>query len=132
MDISRTVGIVAAGGLAVLAGFFAVGQVHAQADIVARDTTWSAPVDTIPAPPAETTPASDDTTWSVPADTTPASDDTTWSVPAETTSASDDTTWSAPADTTPAPDDTTSKPPVDGGLGDGPVLATPNDTTWGW
>ncbi|MET7524658.1 hypothetical protein ACWEAF_20185 [Streptomyces sp. NPDC005071] len=95
MDISRTVRIVAAGGLAVLAGFFAAGQVHAQADIVARDTTWSAPVDTIPAPPADTIPAP-------PADTAPASDDTTWSAP------------------------------VDGGLGDGPVLATPNDTTWGW
>ncbi|MDX3766347.1 MULTISPECIES: hypothetical protein [unclassified Streptomyces] len=117
MDISRTVRIVAAGGLAVLAGFFAAGQVHTQADIVAGDTTWSSPVDTIPGPPAETIPASDDTTWSVPVDPTPAPDDTTWSVP---------------ADTTPAPDDTTSQPPVDGGLGDGPVLATPNDTTWGW
>jgi hypothetical protein len=102
MDISRTVRIVAAGGLAVLAGFFAAGQVHAQADIVAGDATWSAPVDTIPAPPAETTPAPDDNTWSV------------------------------PADTTPAPDDTTSKPPVGGGLGDVPIPITPNDTTWGW
>ncbi|MFF0290702.1 hypothetical protein [Streptomyces sp. NPDC005262] len=102
MVISRTARIVAAGGLAVLAGFFAAGQVHAQADIVARDTTWSSPVGTIPGPPAETIPASDDTTWSV------------------------------PADPTPAPDGTTSKSPVDGGLGDGPILATPNDTTWGW
>lgn len=112
MDISRTVRIVAAGGLAVLAGFFAAGQVHAQADIVAGDTTWSAPVDTIQAPPAEIIPASDDTTWLVPADTTPASDDTT---------------WSAPADTTPAPDDTTWLTPVDG-----PVTAVPMDTAWGW
>nr|WTB35112.1 hypothetical protein OG781_41715 [Streptomyces sp. NBC_00830] len=78
----------AAGGLAVLAGFFAAGQVHAQADIVAGDTTWSAPVDTIPAPPADTAPA--------------------------------------------LPDDTTKKAPVDGWLGDGPVVATTNDTTWGW
>ncbi|MFF1838374.1 hypothetical protein ACFVXE_29845 [Streptomyces sp. NPDC058231] len=117
MDISRTVRIVAAGGLAVLAGFFAAGQVHAQGDIVAGDATWSAPVDTIPAPPAETTPAPNDTTWSVPADATPAPDDTTWSVS---------------ADTAPAPDGTTSKPPVDGGLGGGPIPITPNDTTWGW
>ncbi|WP_392749526.1 hypothetical protein [Streptomyces sp. LN590] len=129
MDISRTVRIVAAGGLAVLAGFFAAGQVHAQADIVAGDTTWSAPVDTFPAPPAETIPASNDTTWSVPADTTPASDDTTWSVPADAAPVlSDDTTWLTPADPTPIPsDDTTWKAPVDG-----EVPSIPMDTTWGW
>ncbi|MET8534484.1 hypothetical protein ABZV67_21780 [Streptomyces sp. NPDC005065] len=74
MIVSRTARIAAAVGLAVLAGFFVAGQVHAQADIVAGDTTWSAPADTAPALP-------DDTTWSVPADggTVPiAPRDTTW------------------------------------------------------
>ncbi|WP_406515666.1 hypothetical protein OH809_25425 [Streptomyces sp. NBC_00873] len=97
MTISRTVGIAAAGGLAVLAGFFAAGQVHAQADTVAGDTTWSAPVDTISPPPADTAPAvSDDTTWLVPADPVPAvSDDTTWSAPIDGTvpAVPMDTTW---------------------------------------
>lgn len=97
MIISRTVRIVAAGGLAVLAGFFAAGQVHAQAGTVAGDTAWSSLVDTISRPPANTVPAvSDDTTWSAPADTAPVlSDDTTWSAPIDGTvpAVQMDTTW---------------------------------------
>ncbi|MGW3658378.1 hypothetical protein ACWD6R_23010 [Streptomyces sp. NPDC005151] len=68
MVISRTVRIAAVVALAVLAGFFAAGQIHAQdGKVVAGDTTWSAPADTVPA---------DETAWPVPADTT-------WSAPAD-------------------------------------------------
>ncbi|MFG3140913.1 MULTISPECIES: hypothetical protein [unclassified Streptomyces] len=55
--------------LAVLAGFFVAGQVHTQAGAALADTTWSAPIDTIPSPPADADPAHPaDTTWSAPVD----------------------------------------------------------------